>query len=106
MLLACVVVCSAVFHDVFNIMGLCVVLLACVVVCSAVFHDVFNIVDLCVASLTGVVNKVIQPFLIAQKSWVMSAPQPGKVDSFLTGEDCLRRMDVGGSSVQLCVVYE
>ena len=81
-------------------------LLACVVVCSAVFHDVFNIMGLCVASWTGVVGGVIQPFLIAQKSRVMSTPQPGQVDSVLTGEGCLRRMDVGGSSVQLCVVYK
>ena len=83
-----------------------IVLLAYVVVCDAVFHDVFNIMGVYVTPWTGIIRGVIQPLLITQKGWVMSAPQPGQVDSVLSRESCFRRVDVGGSSVQLRVVFE
>ncbi|KAK4327129.1 hypothetical protein Pmani_002358 [Petrolisthes manimaculis] len=44
-----------------------VVLLVSVVVCIAVFNNVFNSMGCCVASWTGISNGSIQPLLVCQK---------------------------------------
>ncbi|KAG0696846.1 Ubiquitin-protein ligase E3C [Chionoecetes opilio] len=71
---------------------------------SAVFYNMFDSVGCCVASWTGIRNGPIQPLLVAQKSWMVSTPQPGQVDSALTGKGGLGRVDVWGPCKQLSVV--
>ena len=81
-------------------------LLACMVVCGSVFHNSFDIMGLCVASWTGIVGRVIQLLLITQESWVMSARKPGQLDSVLARKCCFSRMDVerGGGLPCSCVL--
>ncbi|KAG0718539.1 hypothetical protein GWK47_052250 [Chionoecetes opilio] len=55
---------------------------------------------------SGISNGPIQPVLIAQKGRVLSTPQPGQVDSALTGKGILGWVDVRGPCKQLSVVFE
>ena len=81
-----------------------VVLLACVVVCSAVFHNVFYAVGCYVAVWTDIRHGIIQNLLITQKGWVMPTTESGQMDSVFTGEGGLGRVDIWGSCMQQFVV--
>ena len=45
----------------------------------------------------------MKSFLIAEKNRMVSTPQPGQVDSVLTGKRGFGRVDVWGSCKQLSV---
>ena len=80
-------------------------LLACVVVCGAVFHNVLYAVGCCVAIWADIRYGIIQDLPITQKGWVMSTAQPGQVDSVYTGEGGFGRVDVWGFCTQQSVVF-
>lgn len=62
-------------------------LLAYVTLRYAVLHNMFCCIGWYVAITAVAHNSFMQPFLIAQKGWMVPASQPGQVDFSLHGRE-------------------